>query len=132
VGISQTDTDAELDWTVRKCLELRLFSDYEGSDRWQRSVQEINGELLVISQLTLYGDCSKGRRPCFDSSAKSILAILAVLAILAILAVDLYNHFVDKLRASGLKVETSEFSAMMSVEIENDGPVTLILEHEAE
>jgi D-tyrosyl-tRNA(Tyr) deacylase len=123
VGISQTDTDAELDWTVRKCLQLRLFSDYEGSDRWQRSVQEINGELLVISQLTLYGDCSKGRRPSFDRSAKSILAILAV---------DLYNHFVDKLRASGLKVETSEFGAMMSVEIENDGPVTLILEHEAE
>ncbi len=120
VGISQTDTDAELDWTVRKCLELRLFPDCEGSDRWQRSVQEINGELLVISQFTLYGDCSKGRRPSFDLSAKPILAV------------DLYNRFVDKLRASGLKVETGEFGAMMSVRIENDGPVTLILEREAE
>ncbi|ADI63168.1 D-aminoacyl-tRNA deacylase [Trichormus azollae] len=119
VGISQTDTDAEVDWMVRKCLELRLFPDYEGSDRWQKSVQEINGELLVISQFTLYGDSTKGRRPSFDRSAKPILAV------------DLYNSFVDKLRTSGLKVEIGEFGAMMSVGIENDGPVTLILEREA-
>ncbi|WP_413175147.1 D-aminoacyl-tRNA deacylase [Anabaena azotica] len=120
VGISHTDTDAELDWMVRKCLDLRLFPDDEGSDRWQKSVQEINGELLVISQFTLYGDCRKGRRPSFDRSATPKLAV------------NLYNRFVEKLRESGLKVETGEFGAMMQVTIENDGPVTLTLEREAD
>jgi D-tyrosyl-tRNA(Tyr) deacylase len=119
VGISHTDTDAEIDWMVRKCLELRLFPDDEGSDKWQKSVQEINGELLVISQFTLYGDCRKGRRPSFDRSATPTLAV------------DLYNLFVSKLQKSGLRVETGKFGAMMQVAIENDGPVTLILEKEA-
>jgi D-aminoacyl-tRNA deacylase len=119
VGIANTDTNAELDWMVRKCLELRLFPDEEGSDRWQKSVQEIGGELLVVSQFTLYGDCRKGRRPSFDRSA------------IPLLAKDLYEQFVTKLRTSGLKVETGEFGAMMQVAIENDGPVTLILEREA-
>lgn len=119
VGISNTDTENEINWMVRKCLELRLFPDDEGSDKWQKSVQEINGELLVISQFTLYGDCRKGRRPSFDRSATPTLAV------------DLYNSFVSKLQASGLKVETGEFGAMMQVAIENDGPVTVILEKEA-
>ncbi|QIR38453.1 D-tyrosyl-tRNA(Tyr) deacylase [Tolypothrix sp. PCC 7910] len=119
VGIANTDTDAELDWMVRKCLELRLFPDETGGDRWQKSVQEIGGELLVVSQFTLYGDCRKGRRPSFDHSAVPPLAQ------------DLYEKFVTKLRTSGLKVETGEFGAMMQVDIENDGPVTLILEREA-
>lgn len=57
VGIANTDTDAEIDWMVRKCLELRLFPDEAGDDRWQKSVQEIGGDLLVVSQFTLYGDC---------------------------------------------------------------------------
>lgn len=57
VGIANTDTDAEIDWMVRKCLELRLFPDEGGDDRWQKSVQEIGGDLLVVSQFTLYGDC---------------------------------------------------------------------------
>lgn len=57
VGIANTDTDAEIDWMVRKCLELRLFTDEEEDDRWQKSVQEIGGDLLVVSQFTLYGDC---------------------------------------------------------------------------
>lgn len=119
VGIANTDTDAELDWMVRKCLELRLFPDEAGGDRWQKSVQEIGGELLVVSQFTLYGDCRKGRRPSFDRSA------------IPTLAQDLYEKFVTKLRTSGLKVKTGEFGAMMQVAIENDGPVTLILEREA-
>jgi D-tyrosyl-tRNA(Tyr) deacylase len=118
VGIADTDTDVELEWMARKCLELRLFPDEEGSDRWQKSVQEIGGELLVISQFTLYGDCRKGRRPSFDRSAEPKLAV------------DLYNLFVSKLRTSGLQVETGQFGAMMQVMIENDGPVTLILEKE--
>jgi D-tyrosyl-tRNA(Tyr) deacylase len=119
VAIADTDTDAELDWMVRKCLELRLFPDSEGDERWQKSVQEIGGELLVVSQFTLYGDCRKGRRPSFDRSAAPKLAE------------DLYNRFVSKLLESGLRVETGKFGAMMQVAIENDGPVTLILEREA-
>ncbi|RCJ14809.1 D-tyrosyl-tRNA(Tyr) deacylase [Nostoc sp. ATCC 43529] len=119
VGIANTDTDAELDWMVRKCLDLRLFPDEQGDERWQKSVQEIDGELLVVSQFTLYGDCRKGRRPSFDRSAAPQSAE------------DLYNRFVTKLRASGLHVETGQFGAMMQVSIENDGPVTLLLEKEA-
>ncbi|NWF60512.1 MAG: D-tyrosyl-tRNA(Tyr) deacylase [Fischerella sp.] len=119
VGIAETDTDAELDWMVRKCLELRLFPDQEGGDRWQKSVQEFGGELLVVSQFTLYGNCRKGRRPSFDRSAAPQTAE------------DLYNRFVAKLRESGLKVETGKFGALMQVSIENDGPVTLLLEKEA-
>lgn len=118
VGIADTDTDAELDWMVRKCLELRLFPDEEGGERWQKSVEEIGGELLVVSQFTLYGDCRKGRRPSFDRSASPKVAE------------DLYNRFVTKLRARGLSVETGQFGAMMEVSIENDGPVTLFLEKE--
>lgn len=119
VGIADTDTDAELDWMARKCLELRLFPDEKGDDRWQKSVQEIGGELLVVSQFTLYGDCRKGRRPSFDRSANPQLALY------------LYNSFVTKLQASGLRVETGQFGAMMQVTIENDGPVSLLLEREA-
>jgi D-aminoacyl-tRNA deacylase len=120
VGIASSDTDTELDWMVRKCLELRLFPAHENnSGRWEKSVQEIGGELLVVSQFTLYGDCRKGRRPSFDRSAPPELAK------------DLYNRFVDKLRQTGLKVETGEFGAMMQVSIENDGPVTLFLERES-
>jgi D-aminoacyl-tRNA deacylase len=119
VGIADTDTDVEVDWMVGKCLDLRLFPDEEGGDRWQKSIQEINGDLLVISQFTLYGDCRKGRRPSFERSATPTLAK------------DLYNRFVAKLRESGLRVETGQFGAMMQVSIENDGPVTLLLEREA-
>lgn len=116
VAIADTDTDAELEWMVRKCLELRLFPDEEGGDRWQKSVQEVGGELLVVSQFTLYGDCRKGRRPSFDRSAAPNVAE------------DLYNRFVAKLHSSGLRVETGQFGTTMQVSIENDGPVTLLLE----
>ncbi len=119
VGIASTDTKAELDWMARKCLELRLFPAEEGEGRWVKSVQEIGGELLVVSQFTLYGDCRKGRRPSFERSAVPQLAV------------ELYNCFVATLRESGLRVETGKFGAMMQVLIENDGPVTLLLEREA-
>ena len=119
VGIADTDTDAELDWMARKCLDLRLFPGTDtSSDRWEKSVQEIGGELLVVSQFTLYGDRRKGRRPSFTRSAAPEAAQL------------LYEQFVEKLRQSGLQVETGQFGAMMQVSIENDGPVTLILERE--
>jgi D-aminoacyl-tRNA deacylase len=119
VGIANTDTDTEIEWMVRKCLELRLFPGEDGTDKWQKSIQEISGELLVISQFTLYGDCRKGRRPSFDRSATPGNAEI------------LYNLFVEKLKSSGLRVETGKFGAMMQVSIENDGPVTLLLEREA-
>jgi D-tyrosyl-tRNA(Tyr) deacylase len=120
VGIAETDTEAELDWMTRKCLELRLFPDQNNqTGRWEKSVQDIGGELLVVSQFTLYGDCRKGRRPSFDRSAAPETAK------------NLYEKFVEKLRLSGLKVETGEFGAMMEVSIQNDGPVTLILERES-
>ncbi len=119
VGISNTDTEAELDWMARKCLELRLFPNDEGG-RFDQSVQEMGGELLVISQFTLYGDCRKGRRPSFDRAAAPTAAE------------EMYEKFVTKLRTSGLKVETGRFGAMMQVSIENDGPVTILLEREAD
>ena len=119
VAISNTDTEAELDWMARKCLELRLFPETaEGTGRWDKSVAEIEGEILVVSQFTLYGNCRKGRRPSFDRSAAPDVAK------------KLYESFVSKLRKSGLRVETGEFGAMMQVAIDNDGPVTLILERE--
>jgi D-aminoacyl-tRNA deacylase len=118
VGIADTDTEAELDWMAKKCLELRLFPGAEG-DRFDCSVRDIGGEVLVISQFTLYSDCRKGRRPSFDRAAAPTIAEKR------------YEEFVAKLRQSGLKVETGQFGAMMQVSIENDGPVTVLLEKEA-
>lgn len=117
VGIADTDTEAELDWIAQKCLELRVFPD--GAGKFDLSVQDINGEILVVSQFTLYGDCRKGRRPSFDRAASPDRAE------------HLYDAFVSKLRSSGLRVETGQFGANMRVAIENDGPVTLILERAA-
>lgn len=105
---------------AQKCLDLRLFPNLDSADRWEKSVQEIGGELLVISQFTLYGDCRKGRRPSFTRSAAPELAR------------QLYEEFVAQLQESGLRVETGQFGAMMQVSIENDGPVTLLLERENE
>lgn len=116
VGIAPTDTETEIDWMTRKCLELRLFADEAQNTAWQKSVVDIQGELLVISQFTLYGDCRKGRRPSFSDSASPDIAK------------ELYDRFVAKLKQSGLQVATGEFGAMMQVQIENDGPVTLLLE----
>lgn len=115
VGFSTTDTEVELDWMVRKCLELRIFPSTE-TGRWDRSVREIGGEILVVSQFTLYGDCRKGLRPSFDQAG------------IPEVAKKLYELFVQKLRESGLRVETGQFGAMMEVSLVNDGPVTLILE----
>jgi len=117
VAIAATDQEAELQWMARKCLDLRLFPDPAAANpRFDLSVSEIGGELLVISQFTLYGDGRKGRRPSFDRSAAPDRAEA------------LYDRFVELLRASGLRVETGRFGAMMQVQIENDGPVTLILD----
>ena len=119
VGIAATDTKAELEWMANKCLNLKLFPDADGKP-WAQSVQDIGGEILVVSQFTLYGDCRKGRRPSFSSSAKPADAK------------QLYDQFVAILEASGVPIQTGEFGAMMQVEISNDGPVTMVLEREAQ
>ena len=113
-GFTDGDTDETLAWMADKVVELRIFPDDEG--RMNRSVREVGGGLLVVSQFTLYGDARKGRRPSFIDAARPEVAI------------PLYERFVDLLRATGLAVGTGEFGAMMDVELLNEGPVTLILE----
>lgn len=123
VGIAPTDTTTELTWMARKCLDMRLFPSPKGaspSDRWDCSVRELPGEILVVSQFTLYGDCRKGRRPSFAAAAPPALAE------------SLYTDFVGLLRASGLPIATGQFGADMAVTLVNDGPVTLILERNAQ
>ncbi len=115
VGIAAGDTISEVDWMARKCLDLRVFPQ-DAAGRFDRSIQEINGEMLVVSQFTLYGDCRKGRRPSFDQSAAPAVAE------------ELYEAFVNQLKQSGLTIATGVFGANMQVAIENDGPVTLVLE----
>ena len=117
VGVSKEDGSDDVDYLVGKIRELRIFEDDSG--RMNRSVVEAGGELLVVSQFTLYGDCRRGRRPSFDSAAPPDQARV------------LYDELVANLRASGLKVETGRFQAMMEVELVNDGPVTLIVESRA-
>ncbi|MCA1788715.1 MAG: D-tyrosyl-tRNA(Tyr) deacylase [Thioalkalivibrio sp.] len=114
VGFTDGDGDAELEWMADKVVGLRVFPDDEG--RMNRSLDEIDGELLVVSQFTLYGDTLKGRRPSFVSAAAPEVAI------------PLYERFVAMLGDRVAKVETGEFGAMMDVDLVNDGPVTLMLE----
>jgi D-aminoacyl-tRNA deacylase len=114
VGFREGDGDEELAWMAKKVLGLRIFADDEG--KMNRSVKEVGGGLLVVSQFTLYGDARKGRRPSFVEAAQPDIAI------------PLYERFVALLAESGLPVETGEFGAMMEVSLVNDGPVTLILE----
>jgi len=116
-GFSPTDTDVQLAWMAEKILGLRVFGDAEG--KMNRDLTEVNGSVLVVSQFTLYGNASKGRRPSFIDAAPPTLAI------------PLYEKFVASLRekATGkIPVETGEFGAMMEVVLVNDGPVTLLLE----
>ena len=114
VGLAHGDGEAQLGWMAEKVLGLRLFADDEG--RMNRSLTDVGGALLVVSQFTLYGDARKGRRPSFGEAAPPGIAI------------PLYERFLALLRASGVQVETGEFGAMMDVELVNDGPVTIWLE----
>lgn len=114
-GISRDDTEEDLAWMSRKLPNLRIFEDDEG--RMNRSVKECGGELLVVSQFTLYADASRGNRPGFTESAPSDIAR------------PLFDRFVELLRRdSALTVETGSFGADMQVSLTNDGPVTIILE----
>ena len=114
MGITHTDGQEQVDWMAEKVFGLRLFADAE--DKMNLALAYVGGEVLVVSQFTLYGDAAKGRRPSFIDAARPETAI------------PIYARFVAALRAKGLKVETGEFGAMMDVELVNDGPVTLWLE----
>ncbi len=114
LGVAKTDTEADAAQLAEKLVGLRLFNDDNG--KMNRSVEEVGGAVLVVSQFTLHGDCRKGRRPSFDRAAP------------AAQAQALYEKFLHVLRHRGLQVETGVFQAMMDVELVNQGPVTLIVD----
>ncbi|HOS68562.1 MAG TPA: D-aminoacyl-tRNA deacylase [Bacillota bacterium] len=116
LGVSEKDTEADVLYMVDKTVNMRIFED--DNEKMNLSLLDIKGELLVVSQFTLYGDCRKGRRPNFMSAARPEKAE------------ELYNEFVRKCRELGVKTETGTFQAYMKVNIENDGPVTVIVDSE--
>ena len=118
LGVGRDDTAADIAYIARKIRDLRVFEDDAGKPM-DRSVAEIGGAVLVVSQFTLYGDVRKGRRPSFDTAARPEVARAQ------------YEEVVRELRATGLHVETGEFQAMMHVELVNDGPVTILIDSRA-
>jgi D-tyrosyl-tRNA(Tyr) deacylase len=114
IGVTHNDTVETATWMADKVVGLRLFSDAE--EKMNLALADVGGAVLAVSQFTLYGDASKGRRPSFIDAARPEVAR------------PLYEKFVELLRARGLTVETGEFGAMMDIELVNDGPVTLWLE----
>jgi D-aminoacyl-tRNA deacylase len=114
VGVKQGDTEADARYLAEKTVHLRVFADAEG--RMNRSVQELDGGVLVVSQFTLYGDVRRGRRPSYADAAPPELAE------------TLYLRYCDLLREAGLTVQTGQFGAMMVVRLANDGPVTILLD----
>jgi len=113
VAISRDDTEHDLHWMAKKIVELRIFDDAEG--KLNLSLQDINGQLLVVSQFTLYGDCRKGRRPSYSDAAPPAEAE------------RLYQQFLTIVRQYVPDVQTGRFQAIMEVTLTNSGPVTLIL-----
>ena len=116
LGVSPEDGPEEAAWMAEKVATLRIFSDDE--DKMNLSLQEVEGEALIVSQFTLYGDARKGRRPSFIRAARGDEANA------------LYERTVDELRARGIHCATGEFGAMMKVSLVNDGPVTILLDSE--
>ena len=114
VAVHESDTVKEVKWLAEKVVDLRLFTD--ANDKMNLSCREIGGELLVVSQFTLYGDCRRGRRPSYCHSASPEKAE------------PLYDAFVEQLKQSGLRVQVGVFQAHMEVSLVNDGPVTLLVD----
>jgi D-aminoacyl-tRNA deacylase len=118
VGVAHEDTEADVNYMADKIAGLRIFEDEEG--KMNRSVIDVGGSVLAVSQFTLYGDVRRGKRPSFDAAAPPELAR------------RLYELFVERIRAAGLRCETGRFQAMMQVELVNEGPVTILLDSKKE
>ncbi len=114
LGIHSQDTEKEAQWMADKIVGLRIFEDEQGL--MNRSLLDVGGEMLIVSQFTLYGDCRKGRRPGYSSAARPEKAE------------PLYEQFIQMVRQRGVSAATGKFQAMMKVELINDGPVTLLLD----
>lgn len=114
LGVGPEDTEKEADYLVQKLIKLRVFEDENG--KMNLSLKDVNGELLIISQFTLYADCTGGNRPSFSNAAKPEKAN------------ELYEYFIRKCKEYDIKVEHGIFGADMKVELLNDGPVTIIIE----
>ncbi|MDD2463120.1 MAG: D-aminoacyl-tRNA deacylase [Desulfobulbus sp.] len=114
LGVHRNDTEKDLVWMVDKIHHLRIFEDEQGL--MNRSLEDIHGQLLVVSQFTLYGDCRKGRRPSWNEAAPPALAK------------ELYDRFIDLCRQRDIPTESGIFQAMMEVSLTNDGPVTILLD----
>ena len=114
LGVGHEDGEADADYLAEKIMGLRVFEDDSG--KMNRAVGEVEGSVLVVSQFTLYGDVRRGKRPSFDAAAPPEKAR------------TLYEYFVGRVRASGLRCETGKFQEMMQVELVNDGPVTILLD----
>ena len=115
LGIADGDTKSDVDYFVKKITSLRIFSDENG--KMNLSLKDVEGELLVVSQFTLFADCSSGNRPSFSNAGNPQLAK------------KLYEYFIEECRKLNLKVEHGEFGADMKVTLTNDGPVTILLEN---
>jgi D-tyrosyl-tRNA(Tyr) deacylase len=114
IGIGKGDNESDVSFMVSKIPELRIFEDASG--KFNLSLKEINGEMLIVSQFTLYGDCKKGRRPSFTEAEEPTTAKF------------LYERLINRLREQGIPFQTGEFQAKMEVHLVNDGPVTLLLD----
>ncbi|MGZ4733225.1 MAG: D-aminoacyl-tRNA deacylase [Terriglobales bacterium] len=114
LGVSKDDTEADADYLADKVIGLRIFEDADG--KMNQALQDVEGSVLVVSQFTLYGDVRRGKRPSFDAAAPPEKAR------------RLYEYFVERVRAAGLRCETGRFQEMMQVELVNDGPVTILLD----
>lgn len=118
LGVGQEDSEKDIEYLAEKIINLRVFED--SNQKMNLSLRDVSGELLIISQFTLYGDTRKGKRPSYDKAARPEGAEV------------MYNKFVDYCKQYDIKVQTGKFQAMMMVEIQNDGPVTLLIDSKKE